>query len=205
VDARLSQKNWLTRAIDAYIHRFRANFYFKALSPHIKPDDVLLDVGAGDGLLTSRLVSAIGVREAHGFDVEPRALGAFPVKLYDGRHLPMPDQSVDVTICVTVLHHCDDAAQVLREIRRVTRKRFLLVEDRFDSEADKKRVIGFHKYLERVEAMPFDPRGFSHSKEWKNRLAAAGFDVKAGPIDCGCPLPWPMTRVPTTLFVAEPR
>src|SRR3954471_22821133 len=34
--------------------------------------------------------------------------------------LPVPDASFDVVLCTQVLEHCDDPAQAVRELRRVT-------------------------------------------------------------------------------------
>jgi ubiquinone/menaquinone biosynthesis C-methylase UbiE len=198
---RISQRNEAARRIDAGIHRRRADFFLRALRPLIRPGESLLDVGAGDGLLISMLAQETG-SPARGFDIEARELGGFPVEVYDGMHLPLPDQSVDVSICVAVLHHCQDAPQVMREIRRVTRKRFLLVEDKFDTVLDRWAVIGFHRYLRWVEAMPFDPRGFSSSSEWSKRLEDAGFDV-CEVRRLGYALP--PSPVVNTLFVCEPK
>ena len=52
-----------------------------------------------------------------------------PVVLYEGAKIPFPDQSFDVTILVTMLHHVSDPRALFEEVRRVTRKRVIVVED----------------------------------------------------------------------------
>lgn len=43
----------------------------------------------------------------------------------DGRHLPLADHSVDVTVCNSVIEHLDDPGSLALEIRRVSRSYFL--------------------------------------------------------------------------------
>jgi len=87
----------------------------------------LLDFGCGNGAQTLELASArcrivavdidladlLVLREAAG-----PAEGIFPV-LYDGSNLPLPDRSVDATVCFEVLEHVPDEGAALAEIRRV--------------------------------------------------------------------------------------
>ena len=200
-DQRLSRRSTLARRVDDSIHQRRAAFYRRHLLPEVPEGRCLLDVGAGDGLLIEGLARDSRARSARGFDIEPRSLGSFEVEVYDGKHLPLADGAADVTICVTVLHHCDEAERVLGEIRRVTAQRLLLVEDRFDSRLDRFGVIGFHHYLSRVESMPFDPNGFRSTEQWRGRLEKAGFRVRAcRPL--GRAVWW--FPIVNTLFVADP-
>jgi SAM-dependent methyltransferase len=56
-----------------------------------------------------------------GVDVLARPQSAIPVELFDGRRIPFGDASVDAVMCVDVLHHADDALQLLAECGRVAR------------------------------------------------------------------------------------
>lgn len=199
VEQRPSQRLALARRVDSRIHQRRAEFYAGKLAPYIPRGSSLLDLGAGDGLLVNMLARSLDLKP-RAFDVEARSLGGFPVEVYDGRRLPLPDGAVDVSICVAVLHHCEDAQAMLREIRRVTRKTFLLVEDRFDSAWDRLGVVGFHHYLRWIESMPFNRSGFASTSQWRDRLAAAGLAVTEATI-LGKPLAcFPIVN---TLFVAQ--
>jgi ubiquinone/menaquinone biosynthesis C-methylase UbiE len=77
--------------------------------------------------------------EAHGVDASPavlaeayRHVGHAPVRLHqaDARFLPFADRAFDVVTCALSLHHFDppDAVLVLRELRRVTRRAWLVVD-----------------------------------------------------------------------------
>lgn len=200
VDDRPSQRWAFARKLDADIHTKRAAFFADALTPHIPTGSSLLDVGAGDGLLASTLRDRMQLN-VRAVDIEARSLGNLQVEVYDGKTLPLDDQSVDYAMCVAVLHHCDDPVAVLREIRRVTRKRLLLVEDLFDSATDRLCVIGFHHYLRFVEKMPFNRNGFASTGRWRERLFEAGFRLSRT-IVLGKAVRW--FPVMNTLMICEP-
>jgi len=102
-----------------------------------------LDVATGSGDLPRAVLHrAIGrswAIEAHGLDasdavlgVARQYLGEAPVALHlgDARVLPFADRSIDVVSCALALHHFapDDATLVLRELARVARRAWLLVD-----------------------------------------------------------------------------
>src|SRR5687767_8778548 len=89
--------------------------------------DRVLDVGAGNCILCQEL----GRR---GYDVVPVDLQNLsfvdeivPVA-YDGTTLPFGDDSFDVALVITVLHHAPDPNAVLAEVRRVA-KRIIVIEE----------------------------------------------------------------------------
>jgi SAM-dependent methyltransferase len=63
--------------------------------------------------------------------------------LYDGLHIPFPDDSFDVVLLIFALHHADDPAAVLREARRVCRRHVIAFEDVVISLADRLIFRGF--------------------------------------------------------------
>jgi SAM-dependent methyltransferase len=102
-----------------------------------------LDVATGSGDLPRALLAHARRRhwviDAAGLDWSPDVLavareylGDLPVALHvgDARALPFPDHSIDVVTCVLSLHHFapDDAVQVLREVARVARRAWLVVD-----------------------------------------------------------------------------
>jgi SAM-dependent methyltransferase len=90
---------------------------------------VVLDLGCGLGGYTK----ALGERgfDVRGLDVVPeyveraRELGV-RADVYDGERLPLADGSVDTTILLEVIEHLEDAAPLLAEARRVSRRNVLL-------------------------------------------------------------------------------
>lgn len=86
----------------------------------------LLDVGCGDGLITSRIAAARTDLTAEGIDVFVRPQTHIPVTAFDGHTLPFADRSIDVVQFVDVLHHTDDPMILLREAVRVARRAILI-------------------------------------------------------------------------------
>ncbi len=82
----------------------------------------MLDVGAGSGRQAAQL--AEGGHRVMAVDIETSAYAEemlFPVRMYDGKTLPFPDDAFDVVISSNVLEHVNDLDGLLDEIRRVLR------------------------------------------------------------------------------------
>jgi SAM-dependent methyltransferase len=88
----------------------------------------ILEVGCGTGVLTIELHRTLPA-SVHGLDVDlarlrfAKALDAdCSYSCGDGHFLPFPDSSFEVCLCHYLLLWVKDPLQVLREMRRVTRK-----------------------------------------------------------------------------------
>jgi len=110
----------------------RKNFYGEEVrnavleAAHIGPNDVVLDVGAGTGFLTSeaakiaRRVIALDFSRAMT-DQALSKMGRENVefKLGDVEKIPLEDSSVDAVIGNMILHHCPNPASAVKEMVRV--------------------------------------------------------------------------------------
>jgi SAM-dependent methyltransferase len=87
-----------------------------------QPQARVLEIGAGTGEQSLEL-------KRRGFDVTAIEIAdssyasdrQFPITDYDGKHIPLPDASVDIVFSSNVLEHIADLAQMHAEIRRVLR------------------------------------------------------------------------------------
>ncbi len=113
-------------------HRWRtAENSAAQLLPQLRPDQQLLDVGAGPGTITLDLaarvaqVTATEVGEAElALSRElaaERGVTNVQFEVQDIHALTFPDNSFDITHAHQVLQHVADPVQALRELRRVTR------------------------------------------------------------------------------------
>lgn len=93
----------------------------EAVLQDLRPGSRLLEFGAGTGVQARKLAGL-------GFDVTAIDMPSsgyaqsrcFPVIDYDGRHIPLADQSTDVIFSSNVLEHVEDFPQIAREFRRIT-------------------------------------------------------------------------------------
>ncbi|TCP48482.1 methyltransferase family protein [Tamaricihabitans halophyticus] len=101
----------------------------------VLPGMTVLDFGAGT-CWTSRLLAQLGCRVI-ALDVSPTALefgrqlfdrqpliGAQPTPeflVFDGKHIDLPDASVDRVLCYDALHHVPNVDEVITELARVLR------------------------------------------------------------------------------------
>lgn len=95
--------------------------------------DSILDVGAGEGMMTAQLASRVPGREIVAIEYEAEGCAEFRSRYPDLRvvkgsayNLPYPDDSFDLLTCFEVLEHLDDPEQALREMRRVARRHVVL-------------------------------------------------------------------------------
>ncbi|HZC37284.1 MAG TPA: class I SAM-dependent methyltransferase [Sphingomicrobium sp.] len=92
------------------------------LVAHIPAGARVLEFGAGTGQQARFLAG-------RGFDVVavdlPESAYArklvFPVQQYDGTHIPLDDQSVDVIFSSNVLEHVENVPAIMNEFRRILR------------------------------------------------------------------------------------
>lgn len=112
----------LERLHDRHHHQRRLRVLGRCLAELIPTGARVLDVGCGDGLLTSFLARSRPDLQLVGVDVLVREGAHVPVDRFDGRTLPYPDGSFDAVLCVDVVHHAEDPEALLAEAARVARQ-----------------------------------------------------------------------------------
>ena len=100
----------------------RADVLCRCLSDVLPQDAHVLDVGCGDGFLATKIMNRRPDVQIKGIDVLIRPVNHIPVQEFNGEHIPLADDSVDVVMFVDVLHHTDDPLILPREACRVARK-----------------------------------------------------------------------------------
>ncbi len=111
-----------------WVHARRVEVLAAMLAELIPAAAQVLDVGCGDGRIGRLMQQTQPSITVRGLEITPRPQCRIPCELFDGRHIPKDDASVDCCMFVDALHHTDDIAALLREAARVSR-RYVLVKD----------------------------------------------------------------------------
>lgn len=135
----------------------------------------ILDLGGGWGFYAEPLKKR--GHEHVVLDVIKPGYQKAPVVLYDGGRIPFPDESFDVTILVTMLHHVPDPQALFKEVYRVTRRKVVVVEDLYRHGPGRFWTIVRDRLLN-VEFMAH-PHQFRKDAAWREFFKCAGFDVRS--------------------------
>lgn len=87
-----------------------------------KPGLRILEIGGGNGY-QANLIASWGC-DVQSIDIPQERSDQqchFPVQVYDGQHIPFPDNSFDLVFSSNVLEHVEQLDLLLDEIRRVLR------------------------------------------------------------------------------------
>jgi SAM-dependent methyltransferase len=170
------------RVLDGIVRHFahgaleaRAEKIIQLFENQIPRKSRILDLGGGWGFYPGPLKKR--GHEPLVLDVVNPGYQKAPVVLYDGFNIPFPDQSFDVTILVTMLHHVPDPEALFKEVRRVTRQKAVVVEDLYHHAAGRFWTICRDRLLN-MEFMAH-PHQFRKDGGWREFFKAGGFEVSS--------------------------
>ena len=118
--------NVLDRLHGGYVYQRRISQLSHEIAQLLPSHASVLDVGCGDGLLGSEIGRLRPDLHLEGIDILVRGKTFMPVKEFDGKTIPLPDNSTDVVMFVDVLHHTEDPTVLLREAKRVARQAIVI-------------------------------------------------------------------------------
>jgi SAM-dependent methyltransferase len=118
--------------LEAVNNRAYREAVLRDLLPLLADHAQILDVGCGDGRLSSEIMRRKTTVHIVGIDVQHRRPAQIPKVMADARHLPFRDASFEVVMAVDVLHHTPDILSVLQEMTRVSSHQVLLKDHVWD-------------------------------------------------------------------------
>ncbi len=165
----------------------------RVLSRHIEsllPEGTsILDVGCGDGTLDSLIQAQRSDLAIEGVDVLLRPDTKIPVQQFDGFEIPHSDDSFDCVVFVDVLHHSRDAAQLLREAKRVARQ-FVVIKDHRRNGLFALQTLRFMDDIGNRRFGVDLPYNYWSHEQWRAAFADAGLEVERWEQSLGI-YPWP--------------
>ncbi len=167
-----------------YKYRFSKNLIYQLLksrarglaqtvSPYLKKDELILDIGPASCTVTETLMQ-------QGLKVFPADIENFSIvdsvlpTIYDGHRLPFKDDQFDTSLILFVLHHTPDPMEVLTEAKRVSRK-ILVFEDIVTSPTHKFLTAG----LDSLMNLEFydQPHTNKSDEEWQSIFSQLGLNL----------------------------
>ncbi len=164
---------WAQTALGS-IEDLRAGIRLKPLWTWLHPNSRVLDIGCGSGAI-SRILQAS--QDVIPLDVKDWSLypGIRPL-LFDGKSIPLADQSVETALFITVLHHTSKPLTLLLEARRVARY-VIIVEDVISSSWNRRWTFWVDNLLN-LEFRHHPHANASHD-DWRRIFRGLGFQLKA--------------------------
>jgi SAM-dependent methyltransferase len=163
----------LGRAHATLIFARRARILSAAICDLLPRDAAILDVGSGDGTIAYSWRERRSDLKVEGIDILVRRETKIPVRAFDGRTIPYDDRSFDVVSFIDVLHHADDAVQLLSEARRVSRN-WVIVKDHFAENTLDHATLALMDWVGNASHGVSLPYNFWSRDRWKCAFKAAG-------------------------------
>ncbi len=152
----------------------RAKTKKKLFGKFISSNSKIIDIGTGSGQYSLTLKNA--GHTITSVDIKDRTNTKFitPI-LYDGKKLPFENNSFDVSLLITVLHHCPEPDIVFKEALRVSKKRLIILEDVYRSHLMKYLTWG----MDRLVNLEFfgHPHTNKSEEEWEALFKANGLTI----------------------------
>ena len=169
-------KKSIGQAHEKLVFNRRVRVLVEEIGALLPPQSQMLDVGTGDG----QIAKMIGERQdgtvVQGIDIMHREVIHIPVTLFDGKVIPMDDNSVDVVTFVDVLHHTDDPQILISEASRVARKA-VIIKDHLSENALDHATLRAMDWVGNAPHGVVLPYNYAPRRDWDNWFATAGLDT----------------------------
>ena len=160
------------------VHGRRVEVLSRHLAELMPEGARVLDVGCGDGLITSLVGGRRPDVDVSGIDIATRSETHVPVREFDGLHIPAGDGEVDVVMLVDVLHHAEDPHALLAEAVRAA-GRAVVLKDVMTLGPGSDATLRFMDWVGNARHGVPLPYRFWSQDDWRRAFAELGVDVDA--------------------------
>lgn len=168
----------------------RVNRLAKSIAQLLPEVATVIDLGCGDGTIGHLITIQRPRIILEGYDVLIRPEAAIPVHSFDGVHLPLEENVVDVVIIVDVLHHTEAPMALLREAYRVTRKFIIIKDHRLDRPCAELML----RFMDWIGNRPHNvvlPYNYWPEESWRAKWSEIGLHIDHYQTDLDL-YPWPV-------------
>jgi SAM-dependent methyltransferase len=155
----------------------RVRVLAELLAATVPQDSSLLDIGCGDGTISSLIQSAVPSAQIQGIEIAARPSCRIPCRPFDGLHIPFPEATFDVCMFVDVLHHTNHILELLGEASRVSR-RFVLLKDHISQNSLDFRTLQFMDWIGNRPHGVVLPYNYQSRIQWQEHFSRTGLRVK---------------------------
>jgi SAM-dependent methyltransferase len=157
----------------AFVFERRTRVLAEMLAAQIPRSASMLDIGCGDGAISSLIAQLRPDISIQGVEFLVRPECKIECCAFDGASLPFPDVSFDLCLFVDVLHHTKEPAILLQEAVRVSRS-CVLIKDHLDEN------IFDHVMLRFMDWVSNRPHGVVLTYNYQSRKEWAEYFEKCG-------------------------
>ena len=179
----------IERLHGGYVVDRRVEVLCRHLTPLVPQQARVLDVGCGDGPLSSVLLRRRPDIVLQGIDVLIRDRTRIPVQPFDGRILPFGDACFDAVVLVDTLHHSADPRALLAEARRVARQ-VILIKDHLREGLLARPTLRFMDRVGNARHGVALPYAYWPKQRWLDTFESLGLRVDVWNTKLGL-YPWP--------------
>lgn len=176
------------------VHPRRVQVLAEHAAGLIPPGARVLDVGSGDGRLAAAIRDRRPDLRIEGIDVLVRDDVSIRISSYDGRVIPLADNSVDVVTFFDVLHHAEEPAALLREGMRVARSCIVLKDHLCDTMLAR-WTLRFMDDVGNARHGVALPHNYWSSRQWSAALERLRLDPAVWQVGGLGLYPWPASLV----------
>lgn len=147
----------------------------------------LLDVGSGNGVITSLLGDKLNLPKdkvlAAEIIAEPNPPANITQLVFDGSNLPLKGDSIDLALLLSVLHHAEDFQPLLKDIHRSMKPDGCLIVREFNAPSAELQLLNlvmdhlFYRVFSDEPDVP-NPGHFFSQEKWMDLFKKIGFKIE---------------------------